>query len=369
MRHAPLILPGVLMSLCTAPALARIQSERPSQPAPTQPSPTPPQSPDSGAVTRASPPLASVYEARLEQLSPTDPAGYLVLGEDVMARARDPEDFALARTLLVLSFDLDRQITGGRQVGGSALLALAALSPMEHGRRWLRATARRIDPRYTPPAWLSSRADLVDPAVGYAAATALGLIRRGDGIGARQLLSSPDVVEAIRRYDPVLAATGIAGVSALVREADRWPCPECQNNRIVRSAGGAAGEMRLCSTCRGDPGIGLNQDQLLALLRVEASLLGENPRRGAVLSVDSFSPFIDPDPAEIPRWFRVDPSRTLWRAGSWVSPSVTSSPLGDAPKIAPATPPPPEAAPPQTADLPQLPAPPSGGPAGNLKQP
>lgn len=356
MRSTAAILLAALLSLYPAHAAAQAPSTPPDasqvQPAPSE-----------------SPPLATLYTERLEQLSPSDPMGYLLLGEDVMARAESPEDFTLARTLLVLAFELDRQITDGRQVGGSALLALADLSPVENERRWLRATARRIDPRYTPPAWLKSREGAVDPAVGYAAATALGLIRKGDGIGARQLLASPDVVAAIRRYDPVLAATGIAGVSALVREADRWPCPECLNNRAVRSSGGAPGEMRICSTCRGDPGMVLNQDQLLAVLRVEASLLGDNPRRGAVLSIDSFSPFIDPDPAEIPRWFRVDAARTLWRGGSWIAPGAPPSPTGAAQIIAPADAIVTEDPPPAAAENAETTALPPSAPPGNLRQP
>jgi hypothetical protein len=307
---------ALVLAALVCGTLARAQETSP------EPSPAVAQS----APVPAPVPLASSLAPKLEALSPVDPAAYFLLGEEASARAQSPDDFRLARQLLVLAFELDRQVSGGRSIGASSLLALADISALDHERRWLRATARRLDPRYIREPWRIAGDRAVDSVTAYSAATALGMVRKGDGIGARQLFAIPGVFDAIRRYDAILAPSGTAGASEIARDADRWPCPECRNERVVRKQGSNPPEYRLCSTCRGDPGPKLTPAQLLAQIRVESMLLGKGEASTPSIASEFSTPLIDPDPAGVAKWYRVDPSLCIWRNGGWAPLNAQDAP-------------------------------------------
>ena len=310
-----LVIAGLLLG-----TLARAQETSP------EPSPAVAQSTPTPAPAPAPVPLSSSLAPKLEALSPVDPSAYFLLGEEASARAQSPDDFRLARQLLALAFELDRQVSGGRSIGASSLLALADISSLDHERRWLRATARRLDPRYIREPWRIAGDRAVDSVTAYSAATALGMVRKGDGIGARQLFAIPGVFDAIRRYDAILAPSGTAGASEIARDADRWPCPECRNERVVRKQRSNPPEYRICSTCRGDPGPKLTSAQLLAQIRVESMLLGEGEASTPSIASEFSTPLIDPDPAGVAKWYRVDPSLCIWRNGGWAPLNAQDAP-------------------------------------------
>jgi hypothetical protein len=146
----------------------------------------------------------------------------------------------------------------------------------------------------------------------------------------------PGVIDAIRRYDAILARSGTAGASEIVRDADRWPCPECHNERVVRKQGANPPEYRLCSTCRGDPGPRLTPAQLLAQIRVESMLLGSGESSAPSIASEFATPLIDPDPAAVAKWYRVDPALCIWRSGGWVPLNAQDASTPSTPSNAPA---------------------------------
>lgn len=258
--------------------------------------------------------------ARLEALTPSDPLAYYRLGEEVAAEATTTPQRQLAQTLFVLAFELDRR-AGGLH-GASIALALADLSRLEQDRRWLRALARSIDPRYAQPDWGASTADQIPPALAYRAATVLGQIRAGRGSRVRDELDEPQVLDLFQRYESLLSPHGEPGaLQILRRQGENWPCPECGNSRIVRKANTVPREDILCHTCHGDPGPRLTSEELIAHLRFEARLLdGIAGSWSAQIAADGGAPLRDPDPLELAPTLGVDPRRTLWRDGRWVAP-------------------------------------------------
>jgi predicted RNA-binding Zn-ribbon protein involved in translation (DUF1610 family) len=257
---------------------------------------------------------------RLEALSPVEPAGYLRLGEEILALARTEEDRLLARRLFTLAYELARTAGDARGVQASACIALADTSRFERERRWLWSIARLIDPRYSEPDWSRTVERVVSDEAAYRAATTLGLLRAGEGIRARELLRDESVRDVFVWYSGLLTGTGPGDVlSILDEQAERWPCPECRNERIVRTTeGGEVGTTR-CFTCRGNPGWQLNEPGLLATLRFESRVLSGVQRSwGAQLAADLGEPLRDPDPAAVAPAIGVDPARSVYRDGRWV---------------------------------------------------
>lgn len=258
--------------------------------------------------------------ARLKSLDPERPGEYFRLGEDIADVIRTPADRALAQQLFVLAFELDRRRGRSARLAGSACLALADLAALERDRRWLWALARAVDPRFQRAGLgeEESRESRVDA---YRAATALGLMRSGDGVAAQQMLKEPGVRSTIQRYERLLSDTGdTGGLNVVTAEAQRWPCPECANARIVRKFGTNPPEYRLCTNCQGHPGPKLTIGQLVTQLRFESRLLeGIQRSWSAQVVADGAEPIRDPEPSELAAAMGVDPAAVYWREGRWVA--------------------------------------------------
>ena len=278
------------------------------------------QPPATGPETRLTPELRT----RLEALNPSDPKAYFDLGEEVADTADNPATLGLARRLFVLALHLDRARSGQR-LSASACLALADLAARERDRRWLQSLAGTLDQRLAGPAWVRRAEKLASSQAGYNAATALGLVRSGDGVRARQALADPAARSLLRSYERLLNAAGLSGaLRALEREADRWPCPECHNQRIVRKLGsGREPQYRLCTNCQGNPGPLMTVPELVAHLRLESQLLSGIQRSwSAQVSADRGAPLRDPDPADVAPAFDIDPAQCVFRNGQWTEPAA-----------------------------------------------
>lgn len=280
--------------------------------------------PPSAAPVQATAPLGETLESRLAGLNPASPEGYFELGEEVAQDRHDPARLALARTLFVLAFSLDRA-TPGQRVAASSCLALADLATSERDRRWLISIADTIDGRRYRPDWVRRAEESASSHTAYLAATALGLVRSGDGIAARQVLEEPGVRPLLVKYERMLAPDSESGFTRfLEREAAKWPCPECHNDRIVKKTGtGRDVQYRLCTNCRGSPGPQFPLSGLITQLRFESALLSGIQRSwSAQVAADAGAPLRDPDPDELSKVFGVNVARTVWQDGAWVAPGA-----------------------------------------------
>jgi hypothetical protein len=267
----------------------------------------------------ASDPIPAEIKPRLAALSPDDPRAYFELGEEVVDIVDSPETQRLARTLLVLAFELDREAGYRHGVAASACMALADQARLTSDARWLGAMAASIDPRYAVPAWDATSAAGGRDLPLAAAAQVLPLTRSGRGVDARRLLERPDVRTVMARYEPLFRSVG--GLSKLELDARQWPCPECGNTRSTTRM--IAGEPRivLCYTCGGTPGPDVSTIMLVEHLRVESILLGGEQRAwSAQYALDRGAPLRDPRAEDLAASLGVDPTRTLWRDGAWVAP-------------------------------------------------
>lgn len=327
MTRLILILLLVLVPIAKSHAQPSAQPESPRASAPAAPSTAQPKSPAVAPSPTASAPVASTA-ARLSALEPRSPWAYFELGEEIAAEAADPATKSLARTLFVLAYETakhsspeQRSQAAGADIRISVCLALATISSSESEQRWLLAIASSLGWNGTQAASGASagQSPVVDPAA-LELATALGLIRIGDGRRAARLLDKPEVSRLLDQSERLLSPAGLTGGAARVRRLmAEWPiCTECKNRRFVKSQEG----VRICPTCAGKPGPKLPQQELLYQLRLESSLLhGVQRSWVAQTVVDGGAPLRDLDPDELAATYRVDPARTLWRNGSWVAPA------------------------------------------------
>lgn len=327
-----------MMSAWLAAVLAVLASQprQPGAPEPT-PQPEPVAQPQSPAQEESHEIPASIapFRSRLEGLSPANPDAYFLLGEEVADQANDMAARELAKQLYVLAFDLATDRPGRSSLQAACCVALADLVKAEHDRRWLVALARTLDPRRVPPEWLARQAPATTDSAAYQVATVIGLVRSGQGGAARQLLERPEVKTAVESYDRLMMNMGVAGGSAgLMREAGRWPCPECQNERVVKR--GNPPESKLCPNCKGEPGPEMSGRDFVMQLRFESLILQGTQRSWAAqVTADGGAPLIDPEAGGLAAAFDVDPTLVLWRDGKWVAdPSLP-------PRPKPTPPPPP----------------------------
>ncbi|MCE7974985.1 MAG: hypothetical protein DYG92_11800 [Leptolyngbya sp. PLA1] len=299
----------------------------------------------------ADPPAADAavpasLEARLEALDPSSPERYFLLAEEVADADPTPR---LAIELFVLAFDLDLARPDGGRVASASALALASIESTNERRAWLVALARTLDPRRVPPPWLARPGTPSADSSAYQIATAMGLVRSGDGVRARQLLNSPHLRAALERHDRTLIRVGVpGGAFGIIREADLWPCPSCANARFLRKGRPDSTEARDCPHCLGDPGPRLSFDHMVAQLRFESWLLAGLQRSWAAqVGGDGGAPLRDPEPASLARSYLVDPRLCYRRRGTW-----TGTPSGGPPP------------PPQDAPTPEQPAAPTSTSSG-----
>jgi hypothetical protein len=258
---------------------------------------------------------------RLEALRPDDPEAYFLLAEEVADTAADRDATELARTLYVLAFHLDLQRAPQGAIAASAAVGLAQIERLERDRRWLLAMAGTIDRRYAAPDWNVPASLSVSEETAYLAAAAIGLARSGDGRDAKRLLDDRGVRDLLRRYERAIGSSGETGALFRIEKyTEQWPCRECGNSRVVTKPTERGAELRLCSTCRGNPGPRLSEEEFIAQLRFESYLLSGIQRSWAAQEiVDQGAPLRDPDPADVADTFGIDVNRCWWRGGQWVA--------------------------------------------------
>jgi len=273
--------------------------------------------------------VQEAWKSRLEALRPQDPDAYFLLAEEVAdAGQSDMASRQLAARLYIIALNLDLARNPTRpSLAASACVALADLDRGAGEATWLLALAQRLDPRQARPAWLVQPASSTPDSVQYRIATALGMIRAGEGLQAKRILSDRAVEPSFRAMDRVVRRMTTMANRDLLREASRWPCPECANQRVVRRLGVSPPEYRVCTTCDGTPGPNLSTFQLIEYLRLESYLLDVGQRSwGAQTLVDGGIPIVDPEPSSVARAFGVDPTQTLFRNGAWVAPEGSAQP-------------------------------------------
>lgn len=292
------------------------------------------------AVGQADAPIAvddGELPQRLAALRPDRPEAYLLLGEEILALASTDADRDLARRLFTIAYERARLAGNLPGVQTSACIALADTTRFERDRRWLWSIVRLIDPRYSEPDWSRTVDRVVTDDAAFRSAEALGLLRSGHGLRARELLRDPSVREVFDWYSGLLTGTGPGDVMTMLDgQADRWPCPECKNDRVVRTIeGGLSGPKVRCFTCLGNPGWELGERGLLATLRFESRVLSGVQRSwGAQIAADLGEPLRDPDPAAVADAVGIDPAASVYVDVAWRIPgelsTTTDAPSTDA---------------------------------------
>lgn len=289
----------------------------------------------------------SKYRDRLASLDPSVPLAYFELAEELAAEERTPEGRLLARRLYVLALLGPTHIepastTVGRPtapgwLGSSACLGLAALAETEQDRRWLAALAGTLAPGDLIQAvQRQTEAAKRNPAA-LELASAIGMVRSGDGRRAAKLLDKPAVAALLSRYEGLMSPGGLGGGGERIRSlAFKHPaCSECRNRRSIKSAEG----VRLCPICLGRPGPNITIEETVGQLRLESMLLSGVQRSWAAQAVaDGGAPMRELDPEVLVDVYGVDPTRVYWRSGAWVvapdaAPNISpaATPSTDAP--------------------------------------
>ncbi len=268
------------------------------------------------------PDAATTYAARLAALDPASPSAYLELAEEIADARRDPSGRKLATELYVLAYSLDLRNGDSNPAAASACLGLAAHPGSARYAPWLRALTQRLSPATPRPEWGRSPGSGGGDSLAYQLALLLGYARFGEGGFARQLLARTDLSSALDTIDRLLVQLGVLdGATGVRREASRWPCPDCGNDRVIRRAQTSPPTWRFCTLCGGLPGERISNAELLAYLRAESFLLeGVQKSWAAQITTDQGAPLIDPDPDSLPSVFGIDPARTAFKDGRWVKP-------------------------------------------------
>jgi hypothetical protein len=280
-------------------------------------------------------PLAGLAD-RLAALEPAKPREYFLLAEELAAEAlggnTDARD--LAEHLYVLAFELDRADGSPTELAASCVMGLAALVAPEHERRWLVALTLQLPTsgEAASPAWLKRWSALnVPDKLAFDLATALGLIRSGEGRRAERLFNQTGADQVLRAFAGVM--TGVPGddpVNRLRRQMEQWPrCPECRNRRVVvkPEPGTKGGQTRLCAVCAGLPGPRLSNAEFIGHLRMEAALLrGIQRLWSAQALADGGRPLRDPEPAALAPSRRMNSRASVFQNGQWVEPANAPAP-------------------------------------------
>lgn len=287
--------------------------------------------------------------ARLSAISPIDPEALLRAGEDLSSMG-SPLSIRVARRVLAGAIEIDRQRGGGR-VGAGACLLLAEIATTEPDRRWFAALARALESGASSRSWLHDGDQSYNADAAYNAACAVGLVRAGDGLAARQLFKEPGVRDILLDHERLLSTIGEpGGLAFLEREAAKWPCTECRNDRVVKVVVNREVQHKLCPICGGNPGPVLSDEAVILQLRLEARLLrGVQRSWAAQLAADRGMPLDDPDPDELSKVLGFDSLAFVFKGDGWYRVDGTQPP-----------PPSPIAAPtPVPDDVPAQPKPPA----------
>lgn len=309
------------LAACCGPAIAqpadppKPEAARPTAPAaPVAPQPAGISAP---ASWRGDAVLTEEILARLSSISAGEAESLLRAGEDFVAMG-SPLSVRVARRMLAGAIEVDRARAGGR-VAASACLLLAELSASEPDRRWFAALARAMEAGAANRGWLRQGDEAYNAEAAYNAACVVGLVRAGDGLAARQLLNEPGVRQVLLDHERLLSTIGEpGGLAYLEKEAARWPCPECRNDRVVRTVVDRQAQYKRCPTCNGNPGPVLGDDAVILQLRLEARLLhGVQRSWAAQLAADHGLPLDDPDPDDLSNVLGFDSRAFMFKDGGW----------------------------------------------------
>ncbi len=250
-------------------------------------------------------------DERLEALDPADPGAYLRLAEEVAYEAQTPDDRALARRLALLAAALAAEDPTTAPTAASACLLLADLSTDGENRAWLRALADSFGAREGLLAWRVERER--DFTARLAAAEVLGLDRAEENRRATSRYNDPDVKRVLGEYASAIPG----GLESLEHRITHAPsCPECKNERVVRSVSDSS-EWTLCHTCRGRPSPVVEGDDLIRSLRLERALLGETDDWSVAFVARGGEPLRDLTLEEAAQRYRVNLGRVIYRNGRW----------------------------------------------------
>ncbi len=271
------------------------------------------------------------WDVQLEALQPDHPEDYFRLGE----MALDIEKDELASRLFVLAAHLD-----GAQFGQSACLALAQLARdnREHGQaREFLAIARMFPSTVDAPSItldaLNTPEDEYRQA-GSLVASMLGFYRTGFGARARKMLDrDPLAPQLLREY-----TGGIGDVDHIQSYCkDHIRCETCGNDMIIElphaipsprdrnrdnpEVVNPEDQFQRCPEAASyRPAVA--PDRLRHMLNVESALAGgRSATWGAQLLLDEGTPRPILDPVFLGRILKVDPARTVYRSGKWISPN------------------------------------------------
>jgi hypothetical protein len=267
---------------------------------------------------------------------------YFELAEEVAYELPFKEGQALARTLYVLAFELDRAGGGRTGLSRSACLALADLSTRNAERRWLLAMAS-MEPgqsaRVAPPD--AGEASGIDDAP-FEMAVAIGWFRSEEYRRARDVLAREEAPLVLRRVgiDKDKAEQFVTQLRERVTRG--VACDRCRNERVIRRAGEAGRPtLELCPLCRGNPGPRLTEAEYVETLRTEAVLLDCRPSSWAAATLLSAGQALrDAEPDELAAWFNVNARATHWQpgpvdaalpdrawmTGAWIEPGAPAAP-------------------------------------------
>lgn len=263
------------------------------------------------------------FAEALGALSPQRPSEYLELAEDVLDQNDDFASRRLAIELSVIAHRLDVQDGGETVIASGACALLASIHGNEAHATWLKSMARSLGNIGDASIQSEGQTFVIDHAMRYRIALLLGQLRSGDGASVRAGLAKSEVVDTMNSMERIFLSLGIsADPSEIAREASRWPCPDCGNERLVRrSQAGADPPWKICALCGGVPGPKVFRAELLNSLRVESVLLEGTQRSWAAqLAVDFGAPLVDPAPETVAQVFRCDPEKSVFRNGRWEKP-------------------------------------------------
>ena len=229
------------------------------------------------------------FTSRLTSLEPSNPRAYFELAEEIAEVAQTDEQRELAEHLFALAAVLDP-----RTFGRSSCLGLAQIEKDPAAKRRLLALASLLDPSRFSSVPVSAieaeRRTEASAAAIMGATEALSRYRKGQGALALTAAKRPGVMEVL--------------------ETARAAIP-----------GGLARFLEDCKLYKGQTRPPLSEDEINALLRLEAALLAQANRTwDGELLLSGGQPLVEVDPDRLEESLDVDATRNVYRDGRWVKP-------------------------------------------------
>lgn len=272
----------------------------------------------STGAQRSSPAGAGVprLAERLAGLDPTDPMMYFELAEDVAYEIPTAAGRKLATELYVLAYSINAEAPASDLLPRSVCLALADLTTDAEGRRWLLALAATLTPDHDGPSWRIERAQLGADNALLEVAELLGDARRAENQRVKRGLGRLAIEQMLLEHGVAKSETAAIVAELAIASGNPPRCPDCRNERIVRTREGTEMDVEICPRCGGNPGPAMNAEHFLAHLRAEGILLDAQPQSwSGQLLLTRARPLRDIDPGDLAVQLGVDPDARTWNAG------------------------------------------------------